>query len=225
MFYASKGTERVRFTEEFVELGYTPKDIGAKLNITNPVDESLLKPIHSVFNFTPNNEPAFSVIIDENFVNYFILPLIQSDFKISLREIMETSPKMALFSQLLTAKTISSVMPNFKEDFKDATKIDIIGTLSHNSVIEGLENAVPTGLSIDHKGNFVAQVNAVVKIVAEVNDGEWVDARSMYATVALKGKAFIMNPELENRTLVIVQKSLDLSNLKIYKDDDEQFLE
>ena len=68
-------------------------------------------------------------------------------------------------------------------------------------------------------------MNAVIKIVAEVNDGEWVDARSMYATVALKGKAFILDHDLENRTLVIVQKSLDVSNLKIYKGDDEQFLE
>jgi hypothetical protein len=44
-------------------------------------------------------------------------------------------------------------------------------------------------------------------------------------TLSLKGKAFIMNPEDNNRTLIIMQKSLELSNLKIYKGEDEQFLE
>jgi hypothetical protein len=40
-------------------------------------------------------------------------------------------------------------------------------------------------------------------------------------TFALKGKMFIMNPNDSNRTLIILQRSLELSSLKIYKGDDE----
>ena len=44
-------------------------------------------------------------------------------------------------------------------------------------------------------------------------------------TLALKGKIFIMDPESQNKTLVILPKSFDLTTLKIYKGEDEQFLE
>ena len=97
--------------------------------------------------------------------------------------------------------------------------------MSHEAVLEGNENAVPSGFSIDAKGNFQAHVNIALKIVAEVEEDNWEDARSMYMTFALKGKMFIMNPEDNNRTLIIMQKSIDMTELKIYKGDDEQFLE
>lgn len=44
-------------------------------------------------------------------------------------------------------------------------------------------------------------------------------------TLALKGKLFITDADNENKTLVVLPRSVDLSALKILKGEDEQFLE
>ena len=226
LFYATRSAETVKFLGQHVELGFTPSSLEMFSNISAPVNEDLLKPIKSYFNHTEDDtNAAVSLIIDENFINYMIVPLIQGEQQLALREILEGNPKMALFAQLLTTKTIGTVIPSFKDQYKDSTRVDVIGTLSHEQVLLGLENAVPTGFSIDQKGNFKAHVNAVFRVVAETSEDNWEDARGIYMTLSLKGKAFIMNPEDNNRTLIIMQKSLELSNLKIYKGEDEQFLE
>jgi hypothetical protein len=155
LFYATRTSENIRFLGDSIELGYNPKQLGLLKNISSPVDDNLLKPIESSFNFSgTSKDAAFSAILDENFFNYFIVPLIQGDQKISLREILSTNPKMGLFTQLLTTRTIGTVIPQFKEQYKENTQVDVVATLSHESVLEGNENAVPSGFSIDSKGNF-----------------------------------------------------------------------
>ena len=91
--------------------------------------------------------------------------------------------------------------------------------------MEGLPKVEPSGFSIDQKGNFKAQVNVALKVVALNSEDYWEDARRIYMSFALKGKMFVMNPHHDNRTLVVLAKSLDLANLKIYRGEDEQFLE
>jgi len=44
-------------------------------------------------------------------------------------------------------------------------------------------------------------------------------------TLGLKGKIFVADAEFDNRTLVILPRGIELSNLKIFKGDEEQFLE
>jgi hypothetical protein len=229
LFYSSKGSERVRYAGDRVEMGYTPSGLGINENITkkSTQKEDLLKKIESQFNLTSTStsSPAFSLILDENFFNFFIIPLITTEAKYSIREFMEGNPKMALFSQMMTIKTISMLVPSFKEGFTENTRIDLLATLNHNTILEGIENAEPTGISFDKDGNFKANVNIAAKVIAEKGDGEWVNARSMYITVSLKGAAVILNPHELNATLTLFPQSLDLSTLKIYKGEDEQFLE
>lgn len=44
-------------------------------------------------------------------------------------------------------------------------------------------------------------------------------------TLAIKGKIFIADSEFENRTLVIFPRGFEVPTLKIFKGEDEQFLE
>ena len=99
LFYATRSAETVRFLGEHVELGFTPSSLEMLANISAPVNEDLLKPIKSAFNHTEKDtDAAVSIIIDENFVNYMIVPLIQGDQKLALREILDANPRMALFA-------------------------------------------------------------------------------------------------------------------------------
>ena len=58
-----------------------------------------------------------------------------------------------------------------------------------------------------------------------IGSGNWEDSRKIVMTLALKGKLFVVDADNENKTLIILPRSLDLSTLKIYKGDEEQFLE
>jgi hypothetical protein len=44
-------------------------------------------------------------------------------------------------------------------------------------------------------------------------------------TLGLKGKLFIADANFDNKTLVVLPRGLELSTLKIFKGEDEQFLE
>ncbi len=72
---------------------------------------------------------------------------------------MQGNPKMALFSQLLTTKTIGTVIPSFKEDYKESVPVDIVGTLYHEYIASNIDNVVPSGFSLDQKGNFKGHIN------------------------------------------------------------------
>jgi hypothetical protein len=44
-------------------------------------------------------------------------------------------------------------------------------------------------------------------------------------TLSMKGKIFIADAQHDNRTLVVMPRGFELSQLKIFKGDEEQFLE
>lgn len=44
-------------------------------------------------------------------------------------------------------------------------------------------------------------------------------------TLSIKGKIFIADAQYDNRTLVVMPRGFELSQLKIFKGDEEQFLE
>lgn len=125
----------------------------------------------------------------------------------------------------MTTKTIGTAIPSFKEDYKESVPVDFIATLYHEYIQSNLDNVVPSGFSLDAKGNFKGHLNIALQLVAEPTPGNWEDARKIFMTIALKGKIFIMDPDQQNRTLVILPKSFDLTSLKIFKGEDEQFLE
>lgn len=97
LYYVTQSSEKATFKDDFVEFGFSPKSIG----IVKEINEDYMRPIDA--KFIPNSETredknAFSFIIDENFFNSFFSNFISKDVKASLREGMQSNPKMALFS-------------------------------------------------------------------------------------------------------------------------------
>lgn len=187
----------------------------------------MLKPIDSAF--APmrdeKSQSALQLIIDENFPNSYFYRLISADTKLSMREFMSTDPRFALFRQLLTTSTLGMAIPSFKEEYGEGKAVDIIGTLSHEWISEAVEGMTPSGVSLDSKGNFKVFANIGAQIIVEKKKGKWEDSRKLVMTVGIKGKMFIADAEFDNRTLVILPRGFELTNLKIFKGDEEQFLE
>lgn len=65
--------------------------------------------------------------------------------------------------------------------------------MHHETILEGLENAAPSGFTLDAKGNFKAHMNIALLVIVETSPGNWEDSRRVYMTLSLKGKTFIMD--------------------------------
>jgi hypothetical protein len=79
----------------------------------------------------------------------------------------------------------------------------------------------PSGFNLDGKGNFKLFMNVGGQFIVERKKGAWEDSRKMVLTLGLKGKLFVADSEFENRTLVLLPRGVELSNLKIFKGDEE----
>lgn len=117
------------------------------------------------------------------------------------------------------------VLPSFKEEYGSHKAVDIVATVNHESIKEISDSFSLSGFTLDQKGNFKVSLNIAANIIVEKKTGKWVDTRSAVLTVALKGKIFTADDEHENRTLVVMPRGIELTNLKIFKGDEEQFLE
>lgn len=164
------------------------------------------------------------MVIDENFPNAYISKFLQSKKKFSVQEFFAVDPRFALFRALLTTTTVGMAIPTFKEQYGEGKRIDAIFSINHEEISELVEDMNPSGFSIDAKGNFKLAMNIAAKMIVE-NKNKWEEARNMALTLALKGKIFVADAEFDNRTLVFLPRGIELSNLKIFKDDEEQFLE
>lgn len=82
-----------------------------------------------------------------------------------------------------------------------------------------------SGISLDKNGNLKFNINAGAQIIVESSPGNWEDARNFYVTLSAKAKLAINNTNPANRTFVITPKGVELSLFKIYKGDEEMFLE
>lgn len=123
----------------------------------------MLKPLET--SYAPIDESkdpsALQMIIDENFVNFGFQYMIGKEGKLSLREFMSKDPRFAIFRQLLTTSTLGMAIPSFKEEYGEAKPLDVIATVSHKDVVEMAEGTVPSGFSLDSKGNFKVFINIV----------------------------------------------------------------
>lgn len=225
LYHLANLAEDTKFTDEFVEYGFTPESL--RIISEEKLNKDLLKPFETQYAPTDESKDpsALQMIIDENFVNFGFSYLINGDGKLSLREFMSKDPRFAIFRQLMTTSTLGMAIPSFKEEYGEAKPLDIIATISHKDVIEMQEGTAPSGFSLDSKGNFKVFLNIVSQIIVEKKTGKWEDSRRILATFSLKGKIFVSDAQHENKTLVVYPRGFELSTLKIYKGDEEQFLE
>jgi hypothetical protein len=165
------------------------------------------------------------MIIDQNLINTVANKFIAQETLYSVREFMSRDPRMSLFRQLMTTTSAQMFLPSFKEDYGEGKALDFVGTLSHDHFVKRLEDTEPSGFQIDSKGNFKLSANIGFQILVEKNPGEWEEARDIFTTVELKGKIVVKSPGLENKTLIFHPQGIAISSFKVFKQDEEQFLE
>jgi hypothetical protein len=118
------------------------------------------------------------------------------------------------------------VIPQFKEQYGEGRPIDVVLTPSHEFMTSGLGSVAATSFNLEANGNFNAIINIGAQIIVENRQGVQEEARALYITFHFKGKMFIADAQHDNRTLVILPKSIQMPTFKVMTDDgEEQFLE
>lgn len=82
-----------------------------------------------------------------------------------------------------------------------------------------------SGISLDKNGNLKLNINCGAQIIVERNHDQWEDARNFYITISAKAKLQINSTDPDNKTFNIIPRGLELSMFKIFKGDEEMFLE
>lgn len=217
--------ERMEFTDSYIEYEFSP--VSMKIIPPAKLYEEFLKAIET--DFAPSEESedpsALQMIVDENMINAIIGMFLKIDTTYSLRELLAIDPRLIVMRQLLTTTTIGMAIPAFKEQFGENKPIDIVFDPSHTFMTEGLGQVSPTSVSIDGNGNFNVLANLGAQIIIDPK-GEAELARSVYVQFQLKGKMFVADQKHDNRTLVILPKSLSMPVFKVKTPDgEEQFME
>ena len=81
-----------------------------------------------------------------------------------------------------------------------------------------------SGLSLDKNGNLKININGGAQIIVEKTPGEWVEARNFFFTLTAKGKVTV-NETADGQILYITPKALELSMFRMFKGEEEQYLE
>lgn len=225
LYYASFMAERIEFTDSYIEYEFSPVSMG--VIDKNRLYDEFLKAIKT--EFAPSEESddpsALQMIIDENLINSVIGMFLKLDTTYSLRELLAVDPRLVVMRQLLTTTTLGMAIPQFKEQFGDNKPIDIVFDPSHSYMIEGLGQINPTSVSIDGNGNFNILANLGAQIIIDPKGNSDL-ARSIYIQFQLKGKMFVADQKHDNRTLVIMPKSITMPVFKVKTPDgEEQFME
>jgi hypothetical protein len=116
------------------------------------------------------------------------------------------------------------ILPSFKEDYGEGKPIDLIGTLSHMFIADRIDNAQMSGITLDKNGIIKGTINAGAQIIVEKNPGEWEDTRHFAMTFQFKGKLYL-NETHPNKTVMLQPKGIEMTALKIFKGEEEMFLE
>ena len=54
---------------------------------------------------------------------------------------MTIDPRFAVAKQLMTTTTVGMALPQFKEEYGEGKAIDVVGTVSHDFMSGGIEDA------------------------------------------------------------------------------------
>lgn len=82
-----------------------------------------------------------------------------------------------------------------------------------------------SGIYIDKNGNWKVQANLVLNINVETTPGNWEAARDIYLTMVYKQKIAVTATNPFQKKFSLTPKNLEITNLKVFKDDKEMEME
>ena len=211
-----------------LEYGFDPEMIYSKWRPHNSKKESMLKEINSQFSEVEEGQDghAFSIIIDENAINGFILDFVLIEKSFSFREYLSMDPKYQGAVAQMTTNNIGMMLPQLLEEFGADKNVDVMFSLSHALIADKLEGQKATGFQIDKNGNFRIILNISVQLLVEKfkNKGMFEEARSIYLSLTAKGKLVVKEISETEKMLVIIPKNAEVGGLKIFKEDGEEMV-
>jgi len=126
----------------------------------------------------------------------------------------------------LSTDMIKPILPGIYEQY-GRRKIDVMLSMSHNLIKKHLEDVRITGFSLDKNGNYRFTFNMHAQILvdkSEVGNEEWESVREMYISLTYKGKLMVKEKSRLNKSLVVVHKSAEVSNVKVIGPKDEEMV-
>lgn len=164
-------------------------------------------------------------IVDDNFFNAATSVLVSIDKMFSSRELLKGNSRAAPFLQMLTTTTVGTVLPQFTEEYGEGKKLDLVLTPSHEFFQEGVPGSKMTGIYMDKNGNWKIQMNLAAQINLENLPGMWEPVRNIYMTLVMKFKLQMNDKNPLDKTVVIVPKNIELSEMKIINGSEEMAME
>lgn len=122
----------------------------------------------------------------------------------------------------LSTDMIKPILPGIFEQY-GRRKIDVMLSLSHNLIKKHLEDVRITGFSLDKNGNYRFTFNMHAQILVDqsaVGNEEWESVREMYISLTYKGKLLVKEQSRRKKSLVVVHKSAEVSNVKVIGPND-----
>jgi hypothetical protein len=98
-------------------------------------------------------------------------------------------------------------------------------SLSHNLIKSKLDGTRVTGFNQDKNGNFRFTFNIHAQILVDMTGNkDWQNAREIFLGLTYKGKFVVKEDRPGEKKLLIVSKSAEVSNVKIFKEGDEEMV-
>jgi len=188
----------------------------------------MLKEINSKFSEVEEGQDgfAFSLILDENLINAFILDFVLIEKSFSVREFFSMDARYAPMLDQLNLDMIGMVFPALLEEFGAGKAVDVMFSLSHSLIADKLKDTKATGFQIDKNGNFRIILNVSAQMLVEKFEGKgmYEEARSLFASFTAKGKLVVKEVSETEKILVVLPKSAEVSSVKILKPDGEEMV-
>lgn len=211
-----------------LEYGFDPDVAFGGAKKMSPRKKEMLKEIDSQFidDQEGMDKQAIQIVIDENFINKFLLEMVLVDQSISLTKYLKSDPKLSMLVKSLNTKTaFEKLLPDIYETYGNK-RFDVMVSLSHNLIKSKLDGVRVSGFSQDKNGNFRFNFNFFAQILVDrTNNQDWENAREIYLGLTYKGKFVVKEVSPGEKKLIIVHKSAEVSNVKIFKNDEELLAE
>ena len=188
----------------------------------------MLKPIETEFHSEVNKngkEALVQFIIDDNIFNSMSSVFVSVDRMFSSREIGAKNEKAQPFLEMLTTTSVGMVLPQFTEEYGSGKKIDLVFSPSHNMFLDGFPESKMSGIYMDKNGNWKFQINLSAQINVESLPGVWDPVRNIYMTMVFKMKITTDDSNPFDKKFVFLPKNLEITQLKVLKDNEEMVTE
>lgn len=217
------------FSKEFslspdsIEYGFDPEMYFERMRETPKKKKGLLKAIDSEFTPPEEDEDSrmFSLIVDENAMNSFILDFVLVEKAFSLREYFMMDPKLREIVPQMNTDALGLVLPEILQEYKSGLAVDFYASMSHSLIAKQLPETKVSGFQMDKNGNLRFVLNGSVTLLVQKERNTWEEARSIFASVTAKGKVVTKEISETEKVMVIFPKALELTSLKIFNKEEE----